>query len=93
MADTPTNDSKTPTHTAYALKRIGKKFGRWLEIGGARLEEDGSVRVVLDRLPIGGFTGYVHLAPIGAEPPPPPEPSPARPAQRSQPADDEEEGF
>ena len=30
------NNSRTPTHTAYAFKREGKKFGRWLEIGTAR---------------------------------------------------------
>jgi hypothetical protein len=56
------------THTAFALKREGKKFGRWLEIGGARTEQDGSIRVFLDRTPIGGFNGYVYLCPVGTEP-------------------------
>ncbi|HTT82218.1 MAG TPA: hypothetical protein VMF67_01925 [Rhizomicrobium sp.] len=82
--------TKARTHTAFALKREGKKFGRWLEIGGARTEKDGSIRVFLDRTPIGGFSGYVHLCPIGTEPPPPPQPNPQRPAPA---AGDEEEDF
>jgi hypothetical protein len=84
MADITNN--KAPTHTAYALKREGKRFGRWLEIGVARQDKDGSMRVLLDRLPVGGFTGHVHLSPLGVEPPPPPRPDPQRPA-----ADEDEE--
>jgi hypothetical protein len=38
--------------------------------------------VFLDRLPIGGFTGYVYLAPVGTQPPVI-EPTPQRPAQVS----------
>jgi hypothetical protein len=70
---------KKPTHTAYAFRREGKKmrFGRWLEVGTGRSDKDGIVHVFLDRLPIGGFTGYVYLAPVGAELPP--EPQPERP--------------
>jgi hypothetical protein len=79
MADSD-NKTKAPTHTAYAFKREGKKFGRWLEIGTARAEGDGPIRVFLDRLPIGGFTGGVLLSPIG-EAPPLPEPKPQRPEQ------------
>ena len=74
-----------PTHTAFAFKREGRKFGRWLEIGVARAEEDGQIRVFLDRLPIGGFTGGVLLAPIGTVPEVP-QPSPRRP-------DDVEDGL
>ena len=70
--------NKAPTHTAWAFKREGKKFGRWLEIGVARVEDNGIVKVFLDRLPIGGFTGGVMLAPIGTEPPLP-QPPPRRP--------------
>jgi hypothetical protein len=76
--DDDTNNPKAPTHTAFAFKREGKKFGRWLEIGTARTETAGIVRVFLDRLPVGGFTGGVLLSPIGVEPPPP-LPSPQRP--------------
>jgi hypothetical protein len=76
-------DPKARTHTAYTMQRIGKKLGRWLEIGSGRIEGD-SVHVFLDRLPIGGFTGYVRLTPHG-EPPPLPQ------AQRPVPAGDEPE--
>ena len=70
-------DPKARTHTAYTMQRIGKKLGRWLEIGSGRIDQDG-VHVFLDRLPIGGFTGYVRLTPRGE---PPPSPVPQRPAQ------------
>jgi hypothetical protein len=82
MAD----NSRVPTHTAYAFKREGKKFGRWLEIGTARAESAGLIRVFFDRLPIGGFTGGVLLSPIGKEPALP-EPEPQRPGE----ADPDEE--
>jgi hypothetical protein len=63
-------DDKDPTHTAYALKRDGKRPNRWLEIGKARLEGDARViHVSLDRTPVGGFNGYVYLSPVGVKPP------------------------
>lgn len=72
-------DDKTPTHTAYALKREGKRMSRWLEIGNARLEGDTKIiHVALDRTPVGGFNGYVYLSPIGVQPPEP-VPQPDRP--------------
>ena len=40
MAENNKNKA-APTHTAFAFKREGRKFGRWLEIGIARAEEDG----------------------------------------------------
>ena len=73
-------NKNAPTHTAFAFKREGRKFGRWLEIGVARTEEDGRIKVFLDRLPIGGFTGGVLLSPIGTVPAVP-EPPPRRPGQ------------
>jgi hypothetical protein len=76
MADN--NKNNAPTHTAFAFKREGRKFGRWLEIGVARAEDDGAIKVFLDRLPIGGFTGGVLLSPIGKVPAVP-EPPPRRP--------------
>jgi len=79
MADN-NNNSRAPTHTAYAFKREGRKFGRWLEIGTARAEGTGLIRVLLDRLPIGGFTGGVLLSPVGNVPPLP-EPEPQRPGE------------
>ena len=84
MADT-VNNARAPTHTAFAFKREGRKSGRWLEVGTARAETAGIVRVFLDRLPIGGFTGGVLLSPIGGDPP---LPEPQRPSSPS--ADDEE---
>ncbi len=80
---------KDRTHTAFTMRREGKRFGRWLEIGSARIDQEGAAaHVFLDRLPVGGFTGYVYLAPTG-EQPPPLEPEPRRPALPS----DEEEEF
>lgn len=70
-----------PTHTAFTFRREGRRqrFGRWIEIGVARSDEDtGAVRVFLDRLPVGGFSGHIYLAPRGTEPPPP---TPQRPGE------------
>ena len=82
------------THEAIARHRIRNSVG-WVEIGKGRLEKDpktGQVicHVVLDRMPIGGFDGYVRLSPYGT-PRPSLEPKPQRPAEGQQPADDEEE--
>ena len=81
-------DRKPPTHTARALKRVGRRFTRWLEVGTGRQGEDGSFTAYLDRTPLGGWTGYVHFAPIGQEPPPLP---PERPGGPQQPADGDED--
>jgi hypothetical protein len=71
--------SKPPaTHTAYVLKRETRSTGRWLEIGAAHIQSDGTSgghHVYLDRLPIGGFAGHILLQPIGVLPPDP-EPDP-----------------
>jgi hypothetical protein len=75
MADN--NKNKAPTHTAFGFYRQGRKFGRWLEIGTARADDDGMIRVFLDRI-VYGHTGGVLLAPIGKEPPLP-QPPPRRP--------------
>ena len=74
-------DKATPTHAAYALRRESRLKSRWIEIGHARIENSGTNihHVLLDRLPIGGFTGKIYLSPIG-EKPPDPEPQPERPA-------------
>jgi hypothetical protein len=88
MADSTPINAKAATHTAFATKREGKrlKLLRWLEVGAARLDKDGVMHVFLDRLPVGGFTGYVYLAPAGA-PPPASDPQPQRPGD----AEDESE--
>jgi hypothetical protein len=71
------------------MKRIGKKFTRWLEVGTGRQGEDGSFTAYIDRTPIGGWSGYIHFARIGTQPP---ELPPERPAQQP-PTDDQEENF
>jgi hypothetical protein len=57
------------THEAIARHRIHKNFD-WVEIGKARFEKDpetGAVtcHLVMDRMPIGGFDGYVRMSPYG----------------------------
>jgi hypothetical protein len=79
-------DSKDPTHTAFILKREGRRYGKWLPSGTGRLGSDGVFKGSIDSLPVGGFTGYIYFAPIGQQPPYP-EPPPQRPGQ---PADEEE---
>ena len=62
---------KDHTHLAWAYQRTGKKHGRLLECGSGRMDLDRNVaHVVLTRLPIGGFSGYVQLLPIGTKPTP-----------------------
>ena len=72
------------THTAYVLKRETRTTGRWLEIGTAYIESDGTAgahQVYIDRLPVGGFAGHIRLEPVGVKPPDPePEPQPNRPS-------------
>jgi hypothetical protein len=81
-------DNKAPTHVAYIKKWLTKKQFIWLEIGKGRQDRDGTFQSFLDRLPIGGFNGYVYFAPIGA---PPPLPEPARPAQSANDTEEEDE--
>jgi hypothetical protein len=77
------NDTDKPsfTHIAWIEKtefiRKGRRHGRWIEEGVARLEPDGSMHVYLHSLPIGGWDGRVYLGRIGAGPP---EPIPRRPS-------------
>lgn len=93
MTEIPDKNDKLPyTHTAWILKteliRKGRRVGRWIEEGVARLEPDGSVNVYLHSLPIGGFDGRIHLAKIGARPPDV-MPAPQRPDAAA--GDDEED--
>ena len=74
MTETPAqNDKPAFTHTAWILKtdiiRKGRRLGRWIDEGVARLNADGSADVFLHSLPIGGFDGRIHLAKIGTSPP------------------------
>lgn len=74
------DDEKVPnTHIGYALKREGRRTGRWLEVGTARIEgPDKPAHIHIDRTPTGGFNGYVYFSPIGVKPPDP-QPQPERP--------------
>ncbi|MGE0280198.1 MAG: hypothetical protein AB7P20_06240 [Rhizobiaceae bacterium] len=75
---------KNHTHIAWAYQRTGKKHGRLLEVGSGRLDPDRNVaHVVMTRLPIGGFSGYVQLLPHGTKPMP-------QQVQPEQAADDDE---
>jgi hypothetical protein len=74
MTENASKNDKPPfTHTAWILKteliRKGRRVGRWIDEGVARVEPDGSINVYLHSLPIGGFDGRIHLAAIGANPP------------------------
>lgn len=77
-------DTKAPTHTAFTLKREGKRYGRWLEIGSARQDADGVIHLFMDRLPIGGFNGYVFIAPKGTQPEFPEPERPVQPSERDE---------
>ena len=79
-------EDAAPTHTAFVKKYFTKKLFIWLEVGKGRQDKNGQFHGMLDRLPVGGFNGYVCYVPIGSEPPPP---EPDRPAEPS--GEDEEE--
>ena len=84
MADIP----KPNTHTAYAFRRTGKKFGRLVEVGTGRIDHDRNiVHVFMDRQPIGGYTGYVVLSPHGVKP----EPTQSQPQRPGETGDDDED--
>jgi hypothetical protein len=66
------------THTVFAFRRIGKKFGRYLECGVARVPTcehcgepiSGKIKVFVDRLvAFGGGTGGFLIEPNGNAPP------------------------
>ena len=60
------NDSvkRTPTHRAYFVKGEGNT-ARWLELGGVWSHGDGKgFDVILDTLPVGGFTGRITVRAI-----------------------------
>jgi hypothetical protein len=62
---------KDHTHIVWAYQRTGRKTGRLLECGSGRIDHDRNIaHVVMNRQPIGGYTGYVQLLPIGMKPQP-----------------------
>jgi hypothetical protein len=79
MAGSDKND-KPRTHTAWAIQQQRVRrliFTRTLEIGEGRIDDEGA-HLFLDRLPLGGFSGYVKLLPKGVKPTTAP-PAPSRP--------------
>lgn len=84
------SETKPFSHTAFIFKREGKRpnQGRWLECGVARAEDDGTINLYLDRLPVGGFSGKVHLARSG-DIPANPEAQPLRPGEAEADAGDD----
>ena len=66
------------THTTFAFRRIGKKYGRYLECGVARAPAcehcgapfTGKIKIFVDRLiAFGGGTGGFLLEPVNTPPP------------------------
>jgi hypothetical protein len=65
------------THTTFAYQRIGKKWGKYREVGVARLPPcphcgapyAAQAKVFLNRLPLGGFSGGLFIQPAGKPPP------------------------
>ena len=81
-------NEKPRTHTAWAIQqqRI-RRFAltRALEIGKGRIDAEG-VHIFLDRMPLGGFSGYIKLLPNGVKPTT--APTPLRPGE---PADEDDD--
>ena len=84
--------TKPFTHSAWMLKtegtRKGRRIGRWIEEGVARLGPDGEGDIYLHSTVIGGFNGHIHLCKIGGNPPDV-SPTPQRPGHADD-GDDEE---
>jgi hypothetical protein len=56
-----TSDTRKPTHRAYYVRGEGEAT-RWLELGALWTHKDGKCcDVVLDALPVGGFTGRITV--------------------------------
>jgi hypothetical protein len=96
MAENAGKSDDSFTHTAWILKtelvRKGRRVGRWIEEGVARVDPDGDVSwVYLHSLPIGGFDGRICLAKKGTSPPDA-IPTPQRPGDDAGEANDEEDG-
>jgi len=65
------------THSAFAFQRIGRRYGVYREVGVARVPAcphcgeayNGPVKVFLNRVPIGGFSGGLLIETNGKAPP------------------------
>ena len=74
MAGEDDDSENTLTHVAWALQHRRARrtvFTVPLEIGGGRIDPDGTPRLFLDREPKGGYGGYfaeIVLLPRGVKP-------------------------
>jgi hypothetical protein len=60
------------SHRRFAGAGASKKNGRLPECGTGRIDHDrDTVQLFMDRTLIGGYTGYVVMAPSGVKPPKP----------------------
>jgi hypothetical protein len=76
-------ETKPFTHSAFIFKdegsTNGRRMGRWINGGNARIEPDGSIFVYLHTIPIRDFDGHIRCLEIGSKPPeeiPPPSHNP-----------------
>lgn len=68
--DRPTHQPHT--HTVWACQRLGRKTTRMLECGSGCIDAARNTAfVVMNRQPLGGYTGYIVLSPKGVTPQPP----------------------
>ncbi len=60
--------SRKPTHRAYFVRGEGAA-ARWLELGAVSTHRDGKgFDLVLDTLPVGGFSGRITIRAIEDKP-------------------------
>jgi len=73
---------KPMTHVVWAKRYRGRHFLKWVQVGEARIEVDGTGVItvhVFEDCTVRGDTGYSCLLPMGLKPPAPP-PQAKRPA-------------
>jgi hypothetical protein len=75
------------THILWAGRRMGRRKVELLECGAGWIDTRGRVHTGFDRTPFDNFTGYIQLAPRGAEAELPLI-EPARPSAGDAPEDD-----
>jgi hypothetical protein len=79
--------TKPFTHSGFIFKTEelikGRRVGRWINEGDARLELDGSISIHLHSTPIGGFDGQIRCLKIGCKPPEEVPAVPSRPLKET----------
>ena len=74
-------DEKPHTHVAWVKRYDAGRFQEWLEVGRGRLTDSSEpvgFEGFLNRMPLGGWNGYVQFLLMGVQPKDP-EPTPKRP--------------